>query len=87
MEIKINTKRIPTSKKLAWGVFLVWAFSVIASYVLSFFDIDTGFILATATTSLGIVLTGFFSKSYLENKEIYGKKQEDNTNSESELGC
>lgn len=75
MKIEFNTNRMPTSKKLAWGVFLVWTASVVFSYILSIFDIETSFILGATTTSLSIILSYYFSKSFFENREIYGKKE------------
>lgn len=88
MEIKFNTnkKKAPTSKKLTWGVFLVWFISIILSYVMSFYKVETGYLVTATTASLGIVLSGYFSKSYFENKEKYKNKQED-TNDTTELGC
>lgn len=92
MKIKVTetTTKTTTSKKLTWGVFILWAFSIIASYVLSYFDFETGYLVTATTTSLGIVLSGYFSKSYFENKEKYGNRnnQENiDSNNDSELGC
>jgi len=76
-------KRTPTSKKFAWIILLVYAFSVVASYLVQvIYGVNTGYILTSTTASTGIVLTGYFGKSFLENKEQYGTYEKEGENNE-----
>ena len=63
--------KLQTSKKLTYIIAIVWVLSVITSYGgVLLLDKDTSFILATVSSSFGFCITGYFTKSFLENKEI-----------------
>lgn len=72
--MKKKRKDITLSKKLAVTVLRVWEFAVVFSCIAICFGIDSSNILVSVSGSLGIVLSGYFAKSFLENKEKYGKE-------------
>lgn len=67
----MKKNKIPTSKKLTFIVTRVWILSIGMSYFgLLYLDKDTSFVLAAVSSAFGICLSGYFTKSFLENKEI-----------------
>lgn len=62
-------KRMPTSKFLVYIVTWAWVFVVIFSCFSLLKGLDSANILITVSSSFGIILNGFFLKSYFENKE------------------
>lgn len=70
------------TKKLAITVLRVWVAVVIFSCVAKCFSIDAESILLSVSGTLSIVLSGYFTKSFLENKEKFSEE-----NIDKEMGC
>ena len=66
------------TQRLAITVLRVWVVTVIFSCTILIFDKDASAILLSVSGSLGIVLSGYFAKSYFENKEKYGNATDQN---------
>jgi hypothetical protein len=74
------------TQKLAITVLRVWVITVIFSCAALIFGKDASAILLSVSGSLGIVLSGYFAKSYFENKEKYGNTQENQNEGGNENG-
>lgn len=84
----MKKKRTPTSKKLALATSIVWIIVVLFSCVCVFFNKDATHILTTVSGSFGIVLSGYFTKSYFENREQYGQvEQYEEFDNQEDLRC
>ena len=72
MEINnFKKQKMQTSKALAYTVLRVWVIVVLFSCTVLCFQIDATNILVAVSGSLGVVLSGYFTKSFLENKEQF----------------
>lgn len=68
---KLNLKKIPTSKKLTVVITAVWVMTVIGSFFCLLKGINSGFILTSVSASFSVCISGYFTKSYFENKSQY----------------
>ena len=70
-EIKNKVKEVMSklnmSHKITAFVLAVWFLSIITTYVLKYFGIDTSNILDIVDNSMSIVLLGYFGKATVEN--------------------
>ena len=74
----LNKIKATTTKKLTWTVMTVWIITVAMAIVSAIvFDVDLVSLVSAVSVSLSIILTGYFSKSFLENKEMNAKKEEE----------
>lgn len=62
-----------TTKQVTWRVLNIWAVAVIAQIV-SGFTVGYNFVplVIAVSATVGIVVSGYFYKSFSENKEEYG---------------
>lgn len=72
--MKKKKPRMPTSKKLAYLVAYTWVSTVIFTCMMLIFKIDALGILISVSGTFGVVLSGFYAKSYLENKSKYSNE-------------
>lgn len=76
--ISLNEKKVfTTTKQIVWSIGAVWFLSIILySFAKLTNGVDLSAILTSTTTTFGAALTGYFTKSFFENKEKYKNNDE-----------